>query len=333
MEKKYSNTIILTMFLVIAFAFMSILSPDRFLSLRSFQSMTYQLPELGLLTLAMMISIISGGINLSTVNTASLSGVVSALIMVNFINPEINTATVIWWISIAIVAAIATSLLCGLFNGFLIGIVGVTPILVTLGTLTLFRGLGLVIAGGRAGGISGLPSQFLWIGNERIFNIPVAFVIFVVVTVIIFIIMKSSFGLSLYMIGANPVAAKFSGINTGMVLLKTYVLSGLLCGIASIIMISRYNSAKADYGISYLLISILAVILGGISISGGQGFLRDVIIALVLLQIISTGFNIFGLGRQRYVVDIIWGSLIILMLIISFIITSRRNKLLASVKR
>ncbi|GAI45420.1 unnamed protein product, partial [marine sediment metagenome] len=177
--------------------------------------MAYQLPELGILTLAMLISIISGGINLSTVNTASLSGVVSALIMVNFIKPEMNNATVILWISIAIIAAIATSLLCGLFNGFLIGIVEVTPILVTLGTLTLYRGIALLIAGGRAGGISGLPSQFLWIGNERVFNIPVAFLIFVVVTVIIFIIMKTSFGLSLYMIGTNPVAAKFSGINTG----------------------------------------------------------------------------------------------------------------------
>lgn len=329
MDKRYSNTIILTIFLVIVFAFMSILSPDRFLSLRSFQSMAYQLPELGILTLAMLISIISGGINLSTVNTASLSGVVSALIMVNFIKPEMNNATVILWISIAIIAAIATSLLCGLFNGFLIGIVEVTPILVTLGTLTLYRGIALLIAGGRAGGISGLPSQFLWIGNERVFNIPVAFLIFVVVTVIIFIIMKTSFGLSLYMIGTNPVAAKFSGINTGMVLLKTYVLSGLLCGITSVIMISRYNSAKADYGISYLIISILAVILGGVSIAGGQGSLRDVIIALALLQMISTGFNIFGLGRQRYVVDIIWGALIILMLIINFIINSRRNRIVS----
>ncbi len=329
MEKKYTNTIILAVFFIIAFAFVSIMNPDRFLTLASFQSMAIQIPELGILTLAMMVSIVSGGINLSTVNTASLSGVVSALIMVTFITPESSTSEVIFWVIIAIIVAIATSLITGLFNGFLIGKVGVTSILVTLGTLTLYRGIALLIAGGRAVGISGFPSQFLWIGNERIFNIPIPFIILVVVILVMFLIFKTSFGLSLYMIGANPLAAKFSGINTDMVLIKTYVLSGFLCGIAGIIMISRYNSAKADYGISYLLISILAVILAGVSITGGKGMLGDVVLALALLQVISTGFNLFGLGRQRHVVDIIWGAMIILMLAINFIIASRQKKVLS----
>jgi simple sugar transport system permease protein len=328
MLRKYTNTVILSSLIIIIIVLLSIFVPERFLSLRSFQSMAYQIPELMLLTLAMFVSIISGGINLSTVNTAGLSGVVAGIVMVNVIKHETSMLNIIFWISISIVAAIITSVLCGLFNGYLIGFVEVAPILVTLGTLTLYKGIALKIAGGETVGVSGFPKQFLWIGNGKIFEIPVPFIILILVILIIYFVLQSKWGLSLYMTGSSSIVVKFSGINTSMVLLKTYVLSGLLCGVASIIMISRYNSARADYGISYLLVSILAVLLAGANIAGGHGPIRDVVLSVVLLQIISTGFNVSGVDIHRSAVDLIWGALIILMLFINFIENKRRSRLI-----
>jgi simple sugar transport system permease protein len=329
MIKRYSNTVTLIIIFVVVFLTMTILSPDKFLSLRNFQSMAYQIPEFGLLSVAMFLSIITGGINLSTVNTATLSAVVASMILIN-INPEMNLITTIFLIAIAIIMTIVTSILCGLFNGLFIGIIGIPSILVTLGTYTLFYGIALRIVGGSAGGISGFPDSFLYIGNNEIFNIPIPFIIMVVVFLIVHLIIKTRFGFSMYMIGSNPIASEFSGINNKLVLLMTYVLSGILCGIAAIIMLSRYNSAKADYGSSYLLQSILAVILGGASISGGFGKLIDLLISIIILQMISSGLNIFiSSGINMMLVDIIWGSLIILVLAIDFF-RERRKLLVAS---
>ncbi|MCL5986745.1 MAG: ABC transporter permease [Actinobacteria bacterium] len=327
MVRKHFNIILLLVIFAIVFTAMSILTPEKFLSFRNFQSMAYQIPEFGILSLAMFLSIISGGINLSTVNTASLSGVVGAILLVNFAAKQTDQNGVLIWIIVTIFAMIVTSLLCGLINGFMIGGIGVSPILVTLGTLTFFHGISLRIAGGTAGGVTGFPQQFLWIGNATIFKVPVPFIIFIITVIIVFIIMKTSYGFSIYMIGSNPTASMFSGIKNKIVILKNYVFSGLLCGIAAVIMISRYNSAKADYGSSYLLQSILAVILGGTSIAGGFGTIQGLILAILILQMISSGLNIFGLtiGKNVFLVDIIWGSLIIIIMAINFLMARRNN--------
>jgi len=216
----------------------------------------------------------------------------------------------------------------------MIGVIGVSPILTTLGTLTFFHGISLRIAGGSAGGITGFPDQFLWIGNANILGLPVPFIIFVIVFVIVFIILKTTYGFSIYMIGSNPTASQFSGINNKIVLLKNYVFSCLLCNIAGIIMISRYNSAKADYGSSYLLQSILAVMLGGTSIAGGHGTIQGLVVAILILQMISSGLNIFGLtiGKNVFLVDIIWGSLLIIIISISFLVERRSYSKLGRVE-
>lgn len=325
MIRRNSNFALILITFAVVFVVMSILTPDKFLSLRNFQSMAYQIPEFGILSIAMFLSIVSGGINLSTVNTANLSGIIGALILTNFAVAQTEQTNIIIWVIIAIIAIILTSIICGLINGFLIGVVGVSPILVTLGTLTFFHGISMYISGGTAGGITGFPEQFLWIGNGKFFTIPVPFIIFSIVIIIAFIMTKTIYGFSIYMIGSNPTASMFSGINNKIVLLKNYVLSGVLCGIAAVIMISRYNSAKPGYGSSYLLQSILAVMLGGADIAGGSGTIQGLFFAILILQMISSGLNIFGLtrGKNIFFVDIICGSLLLTIIGINFIVKNR----------
>jgi simple sugar transport system permease protein len=250
-------------------------------------------------------------------------GVICSKILFTFLSKNADLGTVIVWVIIIIVVALVISFFSGLFNGIFIGIVGVSPILTTLGTLTLYNGIALKTAGG-VGSITGFPEQLLWIGNGKIFNIPIPLIIFIIVSIIIYFVTKTSYGIQIYLVGSNPVASKFSGINIKSVLIKTYAISGILCGFAAIIMMARYNSAKADYGTSYLLQSILAIIMGGTSISGGSGTVLGTVIAMIILQIISSGFNLIGFSGSSYVADIVWGSLLILIITINYLVSTGR---------
>jgi ribose/xylose/arabinose/galactoside ABC-type transport system permease subunit len=126
------------------------------------------------------------------------------------------------------------------------------------------------------------------------------------------------------MIGSNPVAAKFSGINVKKILLQVYIYSSLMAAIASIIMISRYNSAKVTLGSSYLLESVAAAVLGGTSIAGGKGSVFGTVIAIGIIQIISSGLNILNLNR--FITDAIMGALLIVVLTINYISDKLKTK-------
>jgi simple sugar transport system permease protein len=133
----------------------------------------------------------------------------------------------------------------------------------------------------------------------------------------------SKLGISIGMIGCNPVAAKYSGIKVKSVLIRTYVIAGVLAGIAGAIMASRYNSAKESYGSSYLLQSVAACVLGGTDINGGSGKILGTIIAVLILQVISSGLNIFGLNR--YLTTVITGLVMIIVLAINYIQTMKKG--------
>ncbi|HHV98769.1 MAG TPA: ABC transporter permease [Clostridiaceae bacterium] len=311
--RRFSKEWMLVGVFIFLFALMSILSPDKFLSLNNLQSMAFQLPEFGLLSLAMMVVIVTGGINLSLTSTAALSGIMGAfaLSIMNSAGFDVGLT-----IAVAIVVSVLTSLLCGLINGSIISYIGVSPILVTLGTMTLFEGISLNFTKG--GAISGFPEQYYWFGNGTILQIPVPMIIFIVFIVLTYIMLEHTpWGLCVYMSGCNPLATMYSGINVKKVLLKVYLFSALLTSVSSVIMTSRYNSAKVDYGSSYLLQSITAVVLGGTNIAGGYGKVMGTVTATLILQVLSSGLNL--LGVKRYIVDVIMGAILILILAINFI--------------
>ncbi len=307
--------------LVAVFILMSALAPERFLKGSNFQSMAFQLPEVGLFSLAMMITLLSGGINLSVITTANLSSIVAALIITQCCAPGDTGTSVTLVIMLAITAALATSLVLGLINGVLIAHVGVSAILATLGTMTLYDGLGIAITKGYV--ISDFPKSFLYIGNGTILGIPIALLIFGICAYIMAVILhRKPYGLSVYMIGSNERATEFSGINNKKVLMKTYLLSGFLSGVASVIMTSRFNSANAGYGASYLLVTVLIAVLGGVDPFGGFGRVAGLVMALVILQFISSGLNL--LGVTAFVTISLWGTIIIMVMGMNNYLEKRR---------
>lgn len=323
-KKMNANTLILFFVTIIIVIMLSILLKDTFLTIRNFQSMAYQVPEFGLLALAMAIAMITGGIDLSVIANANLSGILAALVMTNYITPETGEMQVILYIILAIFSALTLSSMCGLLNGLLISYLGVPAILATLGTMIFYSGVGMAITEGK--GVVGFPDQFLEIGVAKISIFPIPLIIFVIAVVIVSLILsKTSLGQKIYLLGTNPIATRFSGINNDIVLIKTYILTGFLAGMSSIIMISRVNSAKIGYGNTYLLQAILVVVLGGVSPYGGRGKVSGVILGIIILQTLQSGFTLFGF--DPYSKRLIWGLMLLLVMVINYVNAKRQEKI------
>jgi simple sugar transport system permease protein len=212
------------------------------------------------------------------------------------------------WQVIAVLAGVAVAAIVGLINGFVIAYLGVSPILATLGTMTMCKGLSIGLTRGNV--ISGFPEPIVFLGNGTLGGVPVALLIFAALCVPMSILLsKSPFGHKIYMIGSGEKATRYSGVDTRRVLLGVYVLSSLLAVVAALVMMARFNSANAAYGESYLLVTILAAVLGGVDPFGGFGKVGGLIMALVLLQVISSAFNL--LDFSPFLTLAIWGTLIV----------------------
>ncbi|AWW34595.1 ABC transporter permease [Mannheimia varigena] len=304
MKRRIDHTIfyLLALFIIAVIAF-SILIPDIFWSISNFQSMASQIPVLGILTLAMALPMLTGGINLSIIASMNACSLIIAYFITQY--------TGISWLFLAILLSFGCALLIGLLNGTLISIIRVSPILATLGTMTLINGINILVTNGST--ISNFPENVLSINSSTFLLISTPILIFLILAGIIwFFLEKTSMGKAIYFIGNNEKATYYSGINTKKVLIWVYVISSLLCVFAALLMMSKLNSAKASYGDSYLLISILATVLGGINPDGGKGKLIGIMLALVLLQVIESGLNM--LGTSSYITMILWGSLLLLFI-------------------
>ncbi|MCD6123134.1 MAG: ABC transporter permease [Spirochaetales bacterium] len=305
------------------FVLMSLLIPGQFLRIANLQSMAFQLPELGLLSLAMMITMLTGGIDLSIIATANLTGIVTALILKGSVLPGTEATVPGAIILLAVVTGLFTALIIGLINGLLVAVVNVSPILATLGTMTLVKGLAIVITKGYV--ISGLPNVIRFIGNGVIIGIPVGAILFTLCALLMALILnRTPFGFSVYMLGSNPTATYYSGINNKLVLIKTYLISSLYAGFAALIMISRFNSAKAGYGESYLLVTILVSVLGGTSATGGFGKVSGLVLALIILQFVSSGLNLLRISS--FLTITIWGLIIIFVMIVNYLGSKYRKR-------
>ena len=316
-QKKRINWIqnefaLLSIIILIVLLLMGILNPTRFFRIYNLQSMAFQLPELGLLSLGMMVIMLTGGINLSIIASANLSGILMALMLNRLAPPEIFTGMGTGITLLVILVGLAAGVVVGLANGALVAYVGVSPILATLGMMTLLSGVNILITKGYV--ISGFPPAFQFIGNGKVMGFPFPMIIFALIAVTVGIIMKRTpYGFEVYMLGTNETATRYSAVNVPKVLMKSYVLSGLLSATAAIVMISRFNSAKSDYGESYLLVTILAAILGGTSVYGGFGKVTGLVLALVILQIISSGLNL--LQVNAFITRAIWGMILAAVMI------------------
>jgi simple sugar transport system permease protein len=323
MSRKYSETIVLALVMLGSMLFMWVLNGKIFLQPDNFQSMAFQLPELGVLSLAMMITMLTAGINLSIISTANLTGIVTAMILTSGLSVDAAGDPSAWVILLALLAGLAAAALVGLLNGYLIASLEVSPILATLGTMILLNGLTIVLTRGYV--ISGFPGSIRFIGNGLVAGVPMPIIIFLALAGLLALILnRTPLGMKIYLIGSNPVATFFSGVNNRRVLMRTYLISGLYAGMAGIIMISRFNSAKADYGKSYLLMTVLASVLGGVSAAGGFGKVSGLVLALVILQVISSGFNL--LGMNPFLTVALWGTILILVMVVKYLLEQRAQK-------
>lgn len=323
---------------VFVFALMSFLQPQRFLSGMNIQQLAFQIPEFGILAIGLMVVMISGGIDLSIISTANLSGIISSIVLLmlshkgtmdlgsllkgimadestrSAMDAAMPTGiTMIGIIVLTVLTALAVGLLCGLFNGFLVAKIKIPAILATLGTMRLYEGIALVITKGSP--LTGFPDEFIFLGSGDILGIPTPMIIFILaIMALAFLMSKTPLGRGIYAVGENPLAAHYSGLQNSRILLKTYAVTGLMAGLAALIMMARVDSIKVGYGNSYLLQSVLVVILGGVSTVGGTGNITGVVFSVLILRVISSGFNIMGFSN--YMRNVIWGTLLIIVAIL-----------------
>ena len=308
------------LFLIIFFG----VTRNNFLTARSISSMGFQLPELGVLALAMLFPIITGGINLSVNASQNLAAVLAGLFLLRFVPATASPVQAWLFILIAMVVALIVGLLCGVLNGFLVGRVGVPPILATLATMTFFTGISTVLTGGKT--VTGFPDPLSVIGAQSLLGIPIPFIVFVLITLLsYYLLYRTAFGFKARMMGANPTASNFSGINNPNILMRIYIISGVFSAVTGILVMGRTMSAAIEYGsTTYVLLTILISVLAGII--PGFGSMLDVFISVLILQIISTGFHglLSGVRGSSFFRDFAWGVLLILIFITNYF--TRRRK-------
>ncbi|WP_082659835.1 ABC transporter permease [Aureimonas sp. AU40] len=294
--------------LVLAFS----LAVPGFASLGTLQSFMFQMPLLGLLSLAMIVPLITGGLNLAIIATTNQCALLMVFVMQNAIPAAAGGGAVLAGVALALAAGLLLCLVIGLLTGALIAYTGVHPILITLGTKSLIDGVSIYLTRGMA--LSGVPDLVSRIGNSSLFGVPLVFVVMVLVAVVVGLVLKkTAFGIACHMIGSNMEAARYSAIDTKRVLIGVYTLSSLVCFVAALVMLVIFNSASADYAQSYLLVTILAAVLGGVDPFGGFGTVGGLMVALAILQVISSGFNQFGLSN--YLTLAIWGGTLIAVVV------------------
>ena len=302
--------------LVLSVCFFGALTPGSFLSGETARAMFFQMPELGILALAMMIPLMSGGLNLAIIATANLAALTMAAVLTKMLTPESSPQAVAGVIVLALAAGLIVSLLIGLLTGSIVAYLGVHPILVTLGTMTAVKGISVYVTNG--GVIGGFPAPILYLGNGSLLGVPVPMLLFLLCAAVVAVIInRAPFGVAVRMIGSNEKATRYSGVNTPLMLVGVYVASSVLCWVGSLVMMARFNSASAGYAESYLLITILAAVLGGVDPNGGFGTVLGLVLSLVLLQIISTGFNL--LGFSSHLTQAIWGATMIVAIALALV--------------
>ncbi|WP_323016796.1 ABC transporter permease [Castellaniella sp.] len=312
-DRNMAQLVVITL---VVFALMSWMNPSKFLSYYNFESISYIMPELGILAIAMMISMLTGGIDLSVVGIANLAGVTAGVYFHSSLvqASQMNGPEALFYTLAGLILALFVGLICGLLNGLLIAKLRITPILATLGTGQALIGLSLVLTGGPA--IVGFPEAWSFIGNGKILGIATPFVLFILTCLIIAVLLtRTTLGINLMLIGTNPKAAVFAGIRKDRMILYSYMITGVLAALAGVILSGRINAAKSDYGASYLLQAVLIAVLGGTNPAGGKGRVFGIAIALLALMMLSSGFQM--MRASNHLIDFIWGAFLIIVIAIN----------------
>ena len=299
---------------VIAVVIFSVRTPE-FLSLRNMLDMTRHFTEIGIMALSMTALLIAGGIDLSVASILAMSGVVLGWMY---------RAGVM--LPICVAAALLSGAAMGAVNGICIAYLRLPPVIVTLATMALFRGLAIGFTGGEK--VSGFPQSFIAIGQGQFFGvIPKQLPLLLLLAFgAWFILHRTVFGRHIFAIGANETAAKFSGVPVERTKFWLYVASGLMAAIAGVLYVARFNTAKADAAMGAELDVITAALLGGTPITGGEGTLVGTMLALLLLSTLRRGLDMAQVGVEQQ-------AILIGAILIAAVAVSQRQELTIIAKR
>ena len=301
--------------LIIIFALVVIglcIASDTFRMPRNLLNVLKQASVNGILAMGMMLVVLTGGIDLSMGSIVGFAGVCAAM----FAHPDQFP------LIIAVGAALVAGGLIGMVNGVGVSYGGLPPFIITLGTMSVARGLALVISGGIP--VIDLTPEFEAISSATPFGIPIlSFSLIGIVLVCAFLLTKTVFGRHVYSIGGNATAAEVSGINVKKHLVGVYTIAGVLSGIAGLLMASRTNQGSPTMGVSYEMDAVTAVVIGGVSMSGGAGKWYGVLVGALFLAVIENGLTIFGVDPNWK--QVVKGAIIIAAVLLDVKSKGRRN--------
>lgn len=309
MANREFNILLLVVFVIIVMSFAS----PNFLTVRNFMTIGINLSVDSILLIGMTIVLSTGGIDLSIGSILGLSCMVAGIF-------HVNLGMDIWLSSLL---AIVISGILGVINGFMIGKVRITPLIVTLSMMGMARGLTYIFTEGASVAVPKTTAAFLALGKGAIMGVPIIIIIAVVLLVIFDILTrKMLFFRKMYYCGSNEKATMLSGINVIKTKMNTYVLNALLCGIAGVLTLARFTVATPKAGLGAEMRIISACVIGGASLNGGVGTVVGSLSGLILLSIVNN--SLILLDVSIYWQDFISGAILLLAVTIDQV-TRRRD--------
>lgn len=305
--KKFSTVILLAVMLV----FFSLVS-ENFFAAKNMINILRQVSVLSILTAGMTFVIISGGMDLTVGSMLGLTGVICAKLLT-------TTGLGSVW---SVVITLFVACLFGTLTGVIIVYLRVPAIVITLGMMTVARGIAYILSGGIP--IYDIPDDLVAIGQGYVGIIPIPVIIMLVIVAIMgFILKKTYYGRFVYAIGGNQEAARLAGVSVNKILISLYAISGFLSGIAGIVLMGRVSSGAPTSGTGMEMDVVTAVVIGGISINGGKGTMFGAFIGALIIGVLSNGLTIMNLGE--YYQQVVKG--IVLILAVTFDALSSREKI------
>ncbi|MBN8882640.1 MAG: ABC transporter permease [Salana multivorans] len=299
--------------LIALLIFFSVMSPN-FMTVGTMVTILKQIMIIGIVSIGSAFVILTGGIDLSVGSVAAVSAVTAAILMLNGMP--------------VLLACLVTVLIAGVYgaiNGLLITKIAVPPLIATLATMTSLRGLAFIITGGLP--VFGFSTTFGQFASGTFLGLPYPVILLLALYgFAIWFLGRTTMGRYIYGVGSNQDASRLSGINVGWVKIFTYMVSGLLAGVAGLVLLSRTNSGQPGAASGYEMEAITSVVLGGIALTGGEGKISLVLVGAVIMGVLKTGMVM--LNVNDYVQIIVQGGVLILAVALS-VMTQRIRKRLA----
>lgn len=287
--------------LIIISVFISIMAP-QFRTTKNLYLVSRQISFVAIVALGELFVILTSGIDLSVGSTVGLSGMIAGMALAAGIPPII-----------ALPIGIASGMLIGLFNGSVIAYVGITPFIVTLGALSMGRGLSLVLTKGNP--IIEMPNTFFFLAQSDVLGVPTPVIIAAIIAAIVHVVLTyTAFGRRIYAIGGNEQATALSGVDVKKIKLMIYAICGLMAGIVGVLLVARFNSAQPATGKGWELDAIASTVIGGTSLSGGVGTVPGVLIGATIMGVIRNGLVLMQVSA--YWQDFIIGGIIVLAAVV-----------------